>query len=555
MSVKASRGLPLGRWRWWTIGVVALATTSAGGARAESLADRQSADINDLLAVERQHPAALATLKEAEQLLAQGKADVAAHKLESARAEAPKSTVIARRYCQALMQLGQRSSAINACEAALERGRSPMSARALVGALMMAPPTPDELAQALKLAERAKIDLATQPYGYAAECDIARRLGDRAMYKNCLEHLETMAPGHYETVRAQSLGGFAATPRWVPMGWLLLAACGLASAVHAAWNGLRRRRLAPVVGLLVTLAVSGHAVAQDAATPAPMVEQAPVERALNAPGGLSKWKINDADPLKSLPTPQQRDSDPLNYGYHLMDLADKAQLASQKGDFAAASKYWEATVLAVPDVALGYRKTCETAEKAKNMNRAFRYCRAALGQSGVVLADYEHYFALLQASPDPLPPEQLTDLLEMSKHVRELPSGERLADAIDCEYGLRASDWPRLETCSKKLAASAPNDPRTITYQWALALGQERFDEARSLIERARKTAMKPQGIAAMEVATAQRASVLSRLKQRPKAVVAVLIGALVLGASLGISRLLARRRNKSSAVSPVVVA
>lgn len=521
----------------------------------ESLAVRQSADVNDLLAVERQRPAAVAALKEAEALLESGKPKEAAEKLEKARAEAPSSTVIARRYCQALMQLGQRRSAINACEVAMDRGRSPMTARATVGALMMGPPTPDDLAQALKLTERAKVDLTTQPYGYAAECDIARRLGDRAMYKTCLEELQSMAPGHYETERATALGGFAATPRWLPLAWIALALGSLGTALHAVWGAVRAKRLgtaASAVCMALALGYTSTGAAQEA--PGPM-DEAPVERSLEKPGGLSKWKIDDADPVKSLPSAEQRDKDPLNYGYFLMDLADKAQAASQQGKHSQASKYWEATVLAVPDVSLGYRRTCDEAHKAKELVRAFNYCRAALGRGGVKLADYEHYFALLQESPQQLQPEQLQDLLEIGKHVRTQDGGEKLADAIDCEYGVRASDMVKLAACSKKLAASAPNDPKTITYQWALALGQERFQDARGLIERARKTAMKPEGIKAMEAATAQRSSIMARLAKRPTAVVGVGIGVVVLLGSLLLSRWLSRRHAKPATVGNTATA
>ncbi|MEI9953433.1 MAG: hypothetical protein WDO74_31755 [Pseudomonadota bacterium] len=34
-------------------------------------------------------------------------------------------------------------------------------------------------------------------------------------------------------------------------------------------------------------------------------------------GGLCQWPVNDADPKKSLPTAEQRDRNPLEFGYHI----------------------------------------------------------------------------------------------------------------------------------------------------------------------------------------------------------------------------------------------
>jgi tetratricopeptide (TPR) repeat protein len=556
-SLSRATGSNLCRW-----GLSLLASLlSVAPARADVLTDRHSVDAQDLLAVERRHPKALAQLHQAEKLLRENKTDQAIAKLEQAKNDASSSEVLARRYCQAWMQAGERSSAIAACNEAMQRGQSPMTMRAMVGAFMMAAPTPDEVAIALKLTENAKKALSSQPWGYAAECDIARRLGDRVMYKSCLEKLETVAPGHYETLRARRLGGFAESPRWVPFAWLALLSAVLFSLGHAAWRRLARLRArgAAVASAAIVLLLVGRAPAQegtappgsDAAAPRkPKMVDGTVESMAKA-GGLSKWKINDAEPIKSVPTPEQRDSDPLNFGYHLMDLADKAEEAGQKGDYAQASKYWEATVVAVPDAAVGYRKTCLTAEQANDMNRAYRYCRAALGRSGVQLEDYQRFSVILMKKPTALEPQELEDLQEISKHVRAVAGGEGLADQLECEHALRLNDMQKLDTCVAKLVKGAPNDPKTITYQWAAALGHERFDEARRLIAEARKTAMAPEGVKAMESATAAQASILGRLQRRSKLVIGIAIGVGMLGMLWALARMISKRRAKVPLVAP----
>jgi hypothetical protein len=383
------------------------------------------------------------------------------------------------------------------------------------------------------------------------------------MYETCLQNLETLAPGHYETLRARELGSFARTPGWVPLAWLVLAVVAATALGHAFWRSLSRGRATKAAAVVLTLLLVSQRAGAQGRSEAAVETEVPAKpemrddtaQSMAKPGGLSKWKINDADPLKSVPTAEQRDSDPLNFGYHLMDLADKAQESIQKGDFAQASKYWEATVLAVPDQAVGYRKTCITAEQAHDMNRAYRYCRAALGREGVALEDYERFAAILIAKPTALEAEELSDLVEMSKHVRGVAGGRALAEKLECEHGLRTSDLGRLDTCVAKLVDGAPGDPRTIAYQWAAALGHQRFDEARRHIAAARKTSMKPEGIQAMERATAQQSAPLERLRRHAKLLVSSGIGLLVLGAIWAAMRLSARRRAKAGLTAPLASA
>jgi hypothetical protein len=51
--------------------------------------------------------------------------------------------------------------------------------------------------------------------------------------------------------------------------------------------------------------------------------------------------------------------------------------------------------------------------------------------------------------------------------------------------GARTSNVDQLRDCTAALAERAPDAPKTITYEWALAVQEGRYGAARKLIERA----------------------------------------------------------------------
>jgi hypothetical protein len=81
---------------------------------------------------------------------------------------------------------------------------------------------------------------------------------------------------------------------------------------------------------------------------------------------------------------------------------------------------------------------------------------------------------------------------------------------LRCEVDLRVKDFAALETCTKELAVKAPEDPKTISLQWALALEKSNRADALALIDRARGAGMDDAGIAQMKRAT--RAMTLRRI-------------------------------------------
>ncbi|MET0594679.1 MAG: hypothetical protein ABW133_18405 [Polyangiaceae bacterium] len=219
--------------------------------------------------------------------------------------------------------------------------------------------------------------------------------------------------------------------------------------------------------------------------------------------GLSRFKINDSDPEKSVPSNKERDGDPLQFGYHLMDLAEKGGVAAKKGDHRAAVKYFAALAKAVPDRSISFTKMCTSYEALGEWDHAVEACRSALGLEGVTVADSVHFVNLMLAKKGALTAAQVEDVASVVDHLRSDPSTRAVADDLDCDIGLRLEDVKRLETCATALAAIAPDGPRTLSHQWALAIVRKDYAEARNVIARAKNTEMPAAGIEQMEAATA----------------------------------------------------
>jgi len=484
-------------------------------AHAEQDWDRNAFDTDDLTALDRLHPELRTILLRGEAELRAGSVAEAARSFEKVARGAPENAFANRRYCQALTELGQRHAAVQACEASIQRKATAAGFRALSAALLSVPPTPDELTLATKLAGAAKRYLRDQPWSLAATSEIAERTGDEKMLQSAVLELERIAPNHYESRRARrALDGFA-LPGWAWGVWAALGAAILGTLVHAARAKLSARRsrarAAHVVSAaLVVLGVLFGAGSSLAATPA----TGPEGSATPESGGLSQWPVNDADPKKSLPTTEQRDRNPLEFGYHMMDLADKADVAARKGDFTAVGRYYEAMSIAVPDRAIGYRKSCEGYEKAGDKEKALAMCRGALGADGLVIDDYLHFEKLLLAKSGSLSSSDVEDLTQVSLHLKAEQGGMAAGLQVQCDLAERLDDAKKLRDCTEAMARETPNDPKLLVYQWGLAMKEEDYKRAQALIDEARKKALKPAGIEMMERATQEQSAPMQRISR-----------------------------------------
>jgi tetratricopeptide (TPR) repeat protein len=205
----------------------------------------------------------------------------------------------------------------------------------------------------------------------------------------------------------------------------------------------------------------------------------------------SKFAIDDADPVGSVPSAQEAMQQPLQMGYHIMLLSEKAEAAAKRGDHREAAKFWQALAKAVPDRSLSFVKTCQELEAAGDYAQAIDACRTALGKVGVTVEDNVRYVRLLiDHKPGTLSASDVEDVDAIATHIQEQlknDEGATAAARLQCSLGTRMSDAARLQKCTQQLARLAPKDPDTLVFTWSLALLQGNLDKAEQTLQAARE--------------------------------------------------------------------
>jgi len=411
----------------------------------------------------------------------------------------------------------------DACKAALAReqagepttsSRGPCHSAFLVGGMpedlrdevasMMSPAAHtslDDVAVGTLMADAATRQATDQPWGYLARCDIARRMGNADTLQACLEDLRRIAPKHPATKWA--LAATAERPSLWVWTFRLLLLVGLLGTLAHATIAMRVRRRARSSAPRVAAALVGIFLLSGLG--------AGVARASGLPNRdhLSDFLIDDANPEGSVPSTELQAKKPLEFGYFLQDLAAKAEKASDRGDHATAARYYGALLKAAPTVAFAPRQMCVELEAAGDLPKAIMACRTAVTGLGSTAADFIRFVSLVLASKDPLVPEERKELNAVIAHLQHESQLGALPTMLRCEVDLRFKDYAALEACATELATKAPADPKTISFQWALALQKHDRGQALQLIDRARGVGMSGEALARMERAT--RAMTLRR--------------------------------------------
>jgi hypothetical protein len=268
------------------------------------------------------------------------------------------------------------------------------------------------------------------------------------------------------------------------------------------------------------------------------------EHAPKAPssGWLSKWAVDDQDPGSHIPTEKDRNAEPLQFGYWLQDLEWKGKHASKRGDHGAAAKYYSTLAKAVPDAAIGFTLACQEFEALGNLEQAIGACGQALLADGATVKDYTHFVHLVLAKGR-LGPKDTNALANVLAHMREVPAAHDFVDDLECEVAVRTLDISQLRECTAALAARAPNNPKIISYQWALAIEENNFDLAKELVERE-----KAAGIPVADIASMEKKTAAAQRWHRIRVALAILAVGLFLGGIAFATRAFRRRRMEEGA-------
>jgi tetratricopeptide (TPR) repeat protein len=498
---------------------------------------RTPADAAEVDSLRGRHPKAIELMEQGEALAVDGSLARAHALFEQAESEDTNASIVWRRDCEVLTLLGRREDALHACAMASQGASTPVNLRATIRALVTgpAPPKTINLFIALTLLQsRMRGSGRVDPVLADSACDIAESVGDTRMLQECADNLQKIAPERPSTKRALALLAARCPPWRFWLGWGAVIAAVAATLIRAAGGLARRRRAVAVMAasFFVSAGLPVHESVAWAQGPPPTTRAAPK-------AALSDWPVDDDNPAGSIPSESRRNSDPLQFGYWIQDLIMKAEHAAKRGNHEQAAKYWEALGIAVPDRSIAFSRLCDEYEADSDYDRAIEACGQALLREGLTVQDYAHFVHVVLAKPGPVEPKEAAALGQVLEHIRTEDAAHDVLHDLECQVGMRTANVPLLKECTAALVATSPDDPKTLSYRWALAMQENRFRDATKLIEAAKAKGAKPEGIASMERTTAEGKRLYWRRVSLWTACLTLLLGAMGVGARV----LGARRR------------
>lgn len=300
--------------------------------------------------------------------------------------------------------------------------------------------------------------------------------------------------------------------------------------------------------------------------------------AAELPGDIGgKFKVNDDDPTKGIPTPEERNSAPIEFAHFLQDLIARAEPAFREKKWERAIKYYEAIARTAPDRAFPYSRLCSSYAELGKIEIAAANCQKAIRLDGARVADHmrmielklkekelsvsdlgdvdaslvalrEHQAkierrraaAAASASANPAAPAtpQLPKSEEKIKAEFEAARARNLAakpgerepkpspattqmtfpieiELLACRVGVRVGDAKRLDPCVERLRVLEADERLVLPFAWSLALFEKDTGAAEALFEKAQKIGLPEATLNAMRAEETKVFGAMSVLSKR----------------------------------------
>ncbi len=316
-----------------------------------------------------------------------------------------------------------------------------------------------------------------------------------------------------------------------------------------------------------------------------------------APGDLSTdFTINDQDPVASIPPVEQRDGNPLEFGYWLQDMVLRGETAIKEKSWDRAAKYYEALARAVPERAVSFSRLCLAYGELGKVEIAAGNCAKAIQLGGATVIDHFRFMNFTLGKTKLLPTDvadidaSLAHVRENSPHAKPQPGAAAAPPAspspvegvekvkenllklraqsaaakagvplpksnaddataaapvnlpleiemMACRVAARLEDGKRLAACITGLKSVRAPDALILPFEWSTAVVAKDRARAAQLLERAKTLGLSEAGIQTMRDKQAQMFAPKGVVGHLKRWGFAWLGGALALGLALALAR------------------
>lgn len=243
------------------------------------------------------------------------------------------------------------------------------------------------------------------------------------------------------------------------------------------------------------------------------------------------FAIDDANPVASVPSMEEANANPVDYGNLINGLIERGNAAVKRGDHEAAARYFLALARATPDGSLAFRRLCEAYRAAGKHSEAVQACDQALTRNGVTLDDYVQLVQLIVTQPNELSAERVARVDQVIEHLAAQSGTPRaLVPDLQCRLGARILDATRLQACTDALRRLDYPAASMSTYVWALAVLHNDKAEAQRQLELARAAGVDSSTLAGMAQAMSTSTDRFSGMRSAALLLMAAVLCALGFG-------------------------